>query len=182
MALFKQINETYRTEKDLKNLIYYITLKANYWDTYGLPKFPQDVILAQFMYYKRYYYKTEGNQALHFCLSFDTAKYESWINAGKVRDIIHVVLWMFEGFQVVYGIHLEPTHYHVHFCVNTISYVDGKRFRCNTVWMENQIAYWLKTEGIAVEGVNYIDESGRFRKYNKLNEPAYLYLNQPIKL
>ncbi len=78
---------------------------------------------------KKQYFKTGGIECFHGYQSFDA--YEvSPADAHKIGVKLAEELWG-DRFQVVVATHINTKHVHNHFVLNSVSFVDGKRF-CNT--------------------------------------------------
>lgn len=78
----------------------------------------------EFLHVKRYYNSFGSKLVRHFLVSFDDKDYitppEAYLIASQI-----CAFWA-DRFQVVYGVHTDTKHLHVHFVVNTTSFVDGK--------------------------------------------------------
>ena len=82
-----------------------------------------------FMETKRFWGKTGGRLAYHGYQSFLEGDGE--ITAEKAHEIgvkLAQDLWG-DRFEVVVATHLNTGHYHNHFCVNSVSFVDGIKYR-----------------------------------------------------
>lgn len=82
-----------------------------------------------FMETKRFWGKTGGRLAYHGYQSFLEGDGE--ITAEKAHEIgvkLAQELWG-DRFEVVVATHLNTGHYHNHFCVNSVSFVDGIKYR-----------------------------------------------------
>lgn len=78
---------------------------------------------------KKQFFKTKGIECFHGYQSFDS--YEvSPTDAHEIGVKLAEELWG-DKFQVIVTTHLNTKHVHNHFVLNSISFVDGKRF-CNT--------------------------------------------------
>lgn len=79
---------------------------------------------------KRQYGKPGGIVAYHAYQSFAPGEVTPE-QAHQIGVQLANELWG-DRFQVVVATHLDKeSHLHNHFCVNSISFMDGKRFRCN---------------------------------------------------
>ncbi|MBQ9314522.1 MAG: relaxase/mobilization nuclease domain-containing protein [Clostridia bacterium] len=78
---------------------------------------------------KKQFFKTKGIECFHGYQSFDA--YE--VSANDAHEIgvkLAEELWG-DRYQVIVTTHLNTAHVHNHFVLNSVSFVDGKRF-CNT--------------------------------------------------
>lgn len=79
------------------------------------------------------YYRSTGGQLLrHFCLSFDTYGTERFITMELAYQIgMQICGRLLDSYQVAFAVHggdIMDKCVHIHFIVNAISCVDGKRF------------------------------------------------------
>ena len=94
----------------------------------------------QFITVKEQYQKTDGIQAYHGYLSFKEQNITPEL-AQKIGMEFANEIWG-KRFQVVVTTHLNTTHLHCHFVVNSVSFVDGKR-----LWGEEKA--WFKFRTVA---------------------------------
>lgn len=88
-----------------------------------------DTALEEFMNTKRYWGKTDGRLAYHGYQSF--LEGEGEITAEKAHEIgvrLAQELWG-DRFEVVVATHLNTGHYHNHLLVNSVSFLDGYKYR-----------------------------------------------------
>ena len=72
--------------------------------------------------------KTSGNYAYHFIQSFkpgETTPEEAALCGKELAE----ALFGNDGFQVVFGTHLDKAHLHNHFVVNAVNSMDGKKLQ-----------------------------------------------------
>ncbi len=84
-----------------------------------------DTARDQFITVKNQYGKTDGIQAYHGYLSFKEQDISPEL-AQKIGMEFVSEVWG-KRFQVVVTTHLNTTHLHCHFVINSVSFVDGKR-------------------------------------------------------
>lgn len=93
---------------------------------YGI-KCHKDTAVEDMMAVKRKYEKTDGVIAYHGYQSFAEGEVTPDI-AHKIGKALAKKLWG-ERYQVLVTTHLDKdSHIHNHFVINTVSYVDGKKF------------------------------------------------------
>ena len=88
-----------------------------------------ETALEDFMRTKRFWDKTDGRIAYHGYQSFREGDGE--ITAEKAHEIgvkLAQELWG-DRFEVVVATHLNTGHYHNHFVVNSVSFMDGLKYR-----------------------------------------------------
>lgn len=132
MGILKVIQNTNSSDDYLYNAIYYIENKV---ETVGVGGYRVDPYNAyhQMMAVKNYFGKTSGNQLMHLVVSFEK----------RVSDIetaldyaYKIAMYYGNRFQTVFAVHEKDCYYkgqlrscyHVHFILNSVSYVDGKMF------------------------------------------------------
>ena len=95
--------------------------------------------------------------------------YQSFLPGEVTPDMAHEIgiklaerLWG-DRFQVLVTTHLDHEHIHNHFCLNSVSFVDGKKFRGGSK------AYWImraKSDKICTEyGLSVIENPGKGKNY-----------------
>lgn len=95
--------------------------------------------------------------------------YQSFLPGEVTPDMAHEIgiklaerLWG-DRFQVIVTTHLDREHIHNHFCLNSVSFVDGKKFRGGSK------AYWImraESDKICAEyGLSVIDNPGKGKNY-----------------
>ena len=95
--------------------------------------------------------------------------YQSFLPGEVTPDIAHEIgvklaerLWG-DRFQVLVTTHLDHEHIHNHFCLNSVSFVDGKKFRGGSK------AYWImraESDKICAEyGLSVIENPGKGKNY-----------------
>lgn len=95
--------------------------------------------------------------------------YQSFLPGEVTPDMAHEIgiklaerLWG-DRFQVLVTTHLDHEHIHNHFCLNSVSFVDGKKFRGGSK------AYWImraESDKICAEyGLSVIENPGKGKSY-----------------
>lgn len=95
--------------------------------------------------------------------------YQSFLPGEVTPDMAHEIgiklaerLWG-DRFQVLVTTHLDHEHIHNHFCLNSVSFVDGKKFRGGSK------AYWImraESDKICtVYGLSVIENPGKGKNY-----------------
>ena len=112
---------------------------------------------------KKQFFKTTGIQCFHAVQSFVAGK----ITPKEAHEIgikLAKELWGYK-FQVVVTTHLNTDNLHNHFVINSVSFVDGKRF-CNT---KNDYATMRKISDKLCEeyGLDILKQPEQEEKYNK---------------
>ena len=81
----------------------------------------------QMMLVKKAFHKTRGLQLKHFVISFTNNEvgvldFDDLLNLGFQIGIL------FQEYQMIYNIHLDSEHVHLHFIMNTVSFLDGHKY------------------------------------------------------
>lgn len=70
--------------------------------------------------------KSNGVQLRHFIISFDPRELSDYVAANIIAD--RCAKYISNRYQVVYAVHEDKPHIHIHFVFNSVSYVDGCRY------------------------------------------------------
>ena len=110
---------------------------------------------------KKQFFKTDGIQCFHAVQSFVKGE----ITPEQAHEIgmkLAEELWGYK-FQVVVTTHLNTDNLHNHFVLNSVSFLDGKRF-CNT---KKDYAVMRKTSDRLCEeyGLNVLSQEEKYNKY-----------------
>jgi len=129
MSVFKAVNGKYNTKGDLKRLLCYAVnpehCTQNIVGAQGLLLGDGMSMYQQMWKVKEYFHKEDKRQALHYILSFSKEE-EKYIEPEEALRIGYEVAHYFQRWQVVFGVHTNTEHLHIHFVVNCVSYEDGK--------------------------------------------------------
>ena len=120
-----------------------------------------DIAREQMIMTKLQFGKTDKILAYH--------GYQSFLPGEVTPDMAHEIgiklaerLWG-DRFQVLVTTHLDHEHIHNHFCLNSVSFVDGKKFRGGSK------AYWImraESDKICAEyGLSVIENPGKGKNY-----------------
>lgn len=150
MPIFKAINKQYTSNRDLKNLVSYAVRKDKCFNknygAQGIIKGTAEEMYQQMMGVKRYFQKTSGRQAMHYMLSFDINE-NAYIGICEAMEIGYRFAEYLQGFQVVFGIHTDTDDLHMHFIINSVSYINGKKINMGPMelqWMKNMVQQMVK--------------------------------------
>lgn len=73
------------------------------------------------------FHKCDGKQLYHFFISFSTAEMYR-LTFDEVLDIGFRIGQLFEKYQMVYAIHTDKSHVHLHVVMNSVSFTDGYKY------------------------------------------------------
>lgn len=76
---------------------------------------------------KEAHHKTEGVQLKHFLITFSNREILE-LDFDDLHVLAVNVGRLFGEYQMVYGIHTDAKYVHLHFCMNTVSFIDGKKY------------------------------------------------------
>ena len=120
MPILKIVEESYSNKDAMVNVINYICRGPFIG---GLGVNPNCAAL-QMSLVKHVWYKTGGRQVRHFIVSF--ADNESTDLDELMAYGYAIANYYYEkGFQVVFGVHTNTRHQHIHFAVNTVNFRNG---------------------------------------------------------
>ena len=110
---------------------------------------------------KKQFFKTDGIQCFHAVQSFVKGEIPPE-QAHEIGMKLAEELWG-DKFQVVVTTHLNTDNLHNHFVLNSVSFLDGKRF-CNT---KKDYAIMRKTSDRLCEeyGLNVLSQEEKYNKY-----------------
>ena len=110
---------------------------------------------------KKQFFKTDGIQCFHAVQSFVKGEIIPE-QAHEIGMKLAEELWG-DKFQVVVTTHLNTDNLHNHFVLNSVSFLDGKRF-CNT---KKDYAIMRKTSDRLCEeyGLNVLSQEEKYNKY-----------------
>lgn len=122
MPILKIKNESYMNADAISNLIQYIQ-RLGY--SGGLAVDLENAA-EQMQLVKELWYKTEGRQARHFIVSFSD---NEPLEPSDALEYGYSIARYYSGrFQIVFNVHTNTDHIHLHFVMNTVSYLDGQKY------------------------------------------------------
>ncbi len=141
MSILKIVSGDYCNADAVQKLYGYIT-DFNKTD---MPVFGYNVIpeyaVKMFMKAKQLYFKTNGQQAVQFIISFSP---KERMNEVTLYELSKQVSYYFYNFQVVFAVHTLQSCLHTHFMVNTVSFADGHRLIWDKQFKEQFLGYCAK--------------------------------------
>lgn len=145
MEIVKIVNKSYETKKAMINLVFYVSSGSEEIGGFGLSMASPETVLYEFEAIKRYWNKNEEGrrQVRHIIVSFE----EDYLRIDDVRKLAWLIAEYYGNhYQVFYGIHDNTEHIHIHFVVNTVSFVDGKMISEGFADLQNFINYVKETK------------------------------------
>lgn len=81
----------------------------------------------QMHFVKRVFHKEDGVQLKHFIISFAFSELYQ-INFDNILGLGFWVGQMFADYQIAYAIHIDAQHTHLHLVMNTVSFINGRKY------------------------------------------------------
>lgn len=134
MAVLKIVNQAkkYHDHMAYEDLVSYCTVsrKCPYHCISGRAVNPKNAALAM-QSVARVYEKDQGVRLRHIILSFSPAELDKTCDADV--DSANKIAWEIMGYysrnyQILACVHTNKKHLHIHFIMNMVSYLDGKKY------------------------------------------------------
>lgn len=142
--IIKFVNHSYDKQEDLKNLLLYALTdkKTGAWLEYvgGINVDPK-LSLFEMMYVKKSFRKTTGRQLRHIIVSPDTDYFSRLTPQDLYYIALRISAYYGRSYQIVFGVHTDTQKIHIHFIMNTVSFIDGMMYSGNETDMEYFKAY-----------------------------------------
>lgn len=106
--------------------------------------------------------KTEGNLIKHRVISFHELDY---IMPNEANELAAYLAKAYgESYITAYAVHVDTCNIHIHLAVNTIGWLDGKRFSISyeSRWLHSIVNNWMASRDINL--------SYDYKKMNKIEE------------
>lgn len=116
---------TYPDARSLQYVIGYV-LRSALKGGYGVYPDPQGAF-DEMYFVKRVFYQTDAIQLKHFIISFSHEE-AMFIEFEEMLQTAFEAAKLFREYQMVYGLHLDGSHVHVHVVMNTTSFTDGHQY------------------------------------------------------
>ena len=125
MAIIKVVKRSGKTAYSLKAVLEYVGKKAEF--SFGINcSDNHKQVFTQFMETKKFFEKEKGRQYRHYIQSFAPGEIEK----DKVLSLgIQWAEKVFKGYEVFIVTHTDKEHLHNHIVINSVNYIDGKKFQ-----------------------------------------------------
>ena len=120
------VRNTYLDVAALNNVIHYALSKAVFVGGYGVTPEIEDAQM-QMQFVKQAFYQTDALQLKHFFITYSHAE-AMFIDFDEMMQTAFEVAQLFGEYQMVYGLHLDGSHVHVHIVMNTTSFLNGRQY------------------------------------------------------
>ena len=127
MPVLKILND-YNNIDAPEKLVDYVVRKAIFSDGFAVDL---NHAAEQIHAVKSFWCETDGRQMVHFILAFDGYENVSLDNDEIIQIAERFCGLFYNRFQIVYGVHFDSGNIHIHFAMNNVSYIDGKRYLSN---------------------------------------------------
>lgn len=107
----------------LSNAINYIT-RSTIIGGYALDP---DHACFQMKLVKERFYKTEGVQLIHFIISYSTPE-AMRADTDEILNLGFQIGQLFHEYQMIYAVHFDTLHMHLHVIMNTVSFISGLKY------------------------------------------------------
>jgi hypothetical protein len=120
------VRNTYPDNAALNNVIHYALNKAAFCGGYGItPEIGAAQMQMQFV--KRAFHQTDALQLKHFLITYSHDE-TAYVDFDEMMLTAFEAAKLFGEYQMVYGLHLDGSHVHVHIVMNTTSFIDGHQY------------------------------------------------------
>ena len=129
MSILKIVTNPYDSPEAAANLIHYMYRKSKY--NGGLSIDPKYAI-EQMDMLRQCFDQTTGRLIYHFILAFSPVE-SSRIPSmqGIIYTAYEICEYFASEYQIVFSIHYKDYRWHIHFALNPVSFVTGKKYRAD---------------------------------------------------
>lgn len=117
------VRNEYQDYRALRRVLTYV-LRSNLYGGYGIDP---SRAYEQMVFLKEAYHKKSGVQLKHFFITFHDREM-LYVGFEDILQLGFDVGKYFGEYQMAYGIHLDSNHVHLHFVMNTTSFMDGHKY------------------------------------------------------
>lgn len=117
------VRNDYPDEKALRRVLDY-ALRTQWRGGYAVNAYNA---FNEMLLVKKVYHKCGFCQLKHFYITFSSEEYRN-LTYSDILDIGFQIGVMFREYQLVYCIHEDTQNVHLHFVMNTTSFVDGHQY------------------------------------------------------
>ena len=126
MAILEVMSGSYDNEDAVKNVCNYIMdYKKTCGFVGGRSVLPGTAVL-EMETVQNIWGEQRGRRMRHFILSFDDIDDVTFEEAYAIAS--DVAEYYAASYQIIFGVHISQAHTHIHFGLNTVSFIDGKKF------------------------------------------------------
>ena len=121
-----------------------VSYPAAYVGYFGFKPYASiDDLVQGFLETQALYRCRTGIRARHEWVSFKAGETLDGYGRNRVVDIAYqFALWYFkQGFQVVFAIHTDTEYLHIHYVINSVNFLTGRKYHSNTHVLLNEKKY-----------------------------------------
>ena len=127
MSILKLVTKPYDSELAAANLVHYVKNKAVY---YGGGAVDPNHAAEQMAMVRRVFDQQNGSLMYHFILAFSEAESKHISNAAELLfGANYICKYFASDYQIIFGIHRNDDRWHIHFAMNRVSFIDGRKYR-----------------------------------------------------
>ena len=82
---------------------------------------------TQMVMVKRVYHKLEGKQMEHFFIAFSDREIQKF-DLSDLMALGFKIAACFEEYQMFFSLHADTSHLHLHFVMNSVSFLTGRKY------------------------------------------------------
>lgn len=86
-----------------------------------------DHAYSQISLIKRLFHKCDGKQLYHFFVSFTNGEMYR-LTFDEILNVGFRIGQLFQNYQMVYAVHADTSHVHLHVVMNSVSFIDGYKY------------------------------------------------------
>lgn len=160
MSIIKLMTDDYNKVDDLERVINYVLRNKEqdeecvFWTGLGVNTDSAENVISDMRTVKRFHNKTDGKQLWHLVVNIYRyksvqsrkeylAKRETELSYCRLIGYDVCSLIFNKGFQNVFAIHEDSEYLHLHFVINSVSYINGNHIR-NAFSFEKELQSYLK--------------------------------------
>lgn len=131
----------------------------------------------QMRFVKKAFHKEEGVELKHFIISFTSSE----LCRIDFDDILKLGFWIGEIFaehQMIYAIHVDTRHVHLHVVMNTVSFIDGHKYNDGNVGFMRLRSKLQEKFPMSDIGLYWSDPRSEVNKYSYLGENHILRIDR----
>lgn len=153
MAVFKLISNPYDTDEALQNVVNYILNPKKSLGYVGAQNMLLCNPINQINAVQKFYYKQSGKQVWHFIISFDELEAPY---LAAIYFLSYDICSFFAENQMIFAVHCNTAHPHVHFALLPINLATGKKVSFDHATLFEFLKYirgLLRPFGISLKSV-----------------------------
>lgn len=106
-----------------------------------------EILVQGFLETQKLYKCYRGIRASHEWVLFNLGETLDGYGRNQIIDIVYqFALWYFQqGFQVVFAIHIDTEYSYIHYVINSVNFITGRKYSLNTrILLKNTQSYSAK--------------------------------------